>query len=96
MSIENKRKILDEKVEQTMAMKGKSFLIRKEQEDLKRQDRKKTVERIQRQNEFHKESLEDRSNQVNLPDEISESCQFIPFNKNRANKMARNAEQLND
>lgn len=60
MSIENKRKLLDDKVEQTMAMKGKSFLIKKEQEDLKRQDRKKTVERIQRQQEFHKEKVEQK------------------------------------
>jgi hypothetical protein len=48
MSIESKRKQLDEKVEHTMALKGKSFLIKKEQEDLKRTDRKKTVERIHR------------------------------------------------
>ena len=33
---------------------------------------------------------------VKLPDEFVESCQFIPYSKNRATKMATNADQLND
>ena len=54
------------KVERTMAEKGKSFIIKKEQEDLKRQDRKRTVERIQRQQEFQKEKVEQKIQQDNM------------------------------
>lgn len=46
LSIETKRRQLDDKVEHTQMLKSKMGLLKKEQTDLKRTDRKKTVERI--------------------------------------------------
>ena len=58
MEIERKRNELDFKVYMTMEEKQKQLTLKKEYENLKRKDRVKTVERIQRQNEYQKSKVQ--------------------------------------
>ena len=55
-----KRNEQDFKVQMTMESKLRNQLISKEQNNLKREDRQKTVERIMRQNEYHKMQIKAR------------------------------------
>lgn len=58
--IQAKRNEIDIKVYQTMEEKNKKQILKKEQENLKRIERIRTVERIQRQNEYHKKKIEQK------------------------------------
>ena len=58
--IEAKRMEQDLRVYETMEEKSRQTMISKEANNLKRQDRVKTVERIMRQNEYHKEQIQEK------------------------------------
>ena len=57
MQIEQKRKQTDMKVAMTFEEKRKSQMIKKGMEDTIREDRQKTVERIMRQQEYHRNQI---------------------------------------
>ena len=50
----------DLRVYETMEEKSRQTMIQKEANNLKRQDRVKTVERIMRQNEYHKDQIQEK------------------------------------
>ena len=58
--IEAKRMEQDLRVYETMEEKSRQTMISKEANNLKRQDRVKTVERIMRQNEYHKDQIQEK------------------------------------
>ena len=58
--IQMKREEQDLKVYETMEDKSRQIMIQKEANNLKRQDRVKTVERIMRQNDYHKDIIQEK------------------------------------
>ena len=64
--IETKRNELDMKVYLTMEEKQKAIVLQKEQHNLLRMERIKTVERIQRQNEYHKMQIKKKIAEDNM------------------------------
>lgn len=56
--IEAKRREVDYKVQVTFEEKHKSLLLKKGMDDTIREDRQKTVERIQRQQEYHRNQIQ--------------------------------------
>lgn len=57
MSMQRKRQELDYKVEMTMDQKSKQLMVTKVQQDTIREDRVKTVERIQRKQDYHRQQI---------------------------------------